>query len=250
MSETELEQLLRESLEDDTKIGEFYAKLLSSELYVLTDGSNAIEGSRVLEREEEILLINFPMEDGTPYIPIFTSLHELESSIQEDIGYIQMSGWDLFSMIQESDAVINPASEFGIHFTSSIIKDLLQDFKQDAVVVEEGSAFFLTKPDFDTTNLKNALCEVFKKDSRVQSAYMGFAVWQNVKEPPSVVVGIIFFPDQEYPEIFQIAGPPANRFLPQGYNLDFIVIDSGADGGMAAALLEEGECFYRIKSQA
>ena len=96
MPENELEQLMRESFQDSSKIESFYAKLLSSELFVLTAKAEVIEGRHILEKDSKVSLINYQMADGTPFVPVFTSLQELQRSIQENLSYMVMDGWNLF----------------------------------------------------------------------------------------------------------------------------------------------------------
>lgn len=244
MVENELEQLMRESFQDSSMIEGFYAKILSSELFVLAAKADVVDGRHILEEDSEVSLISYQMEDGTPFIPVFTSLQELQRSIEEDLRYMAMDGWNLFSLIRGSDIVLNPASEYSWHLKADDLDEILQHFGANAITVEQDTPVLMGQPAIDPVDFKKALSEVFERDGRVRSAYFCLMVNQNSGEY-SFVIGVVFLPGQEYRDIFNIAGPAAGKFLPEGYKLDFMVINGNDHEGVSGALLQDGDCFFR-----
>ncbi len=245
----ELEKLMQESFQDPSKMEGFYAKLLSSELFVLTAQENPIEGRHIVEEDTQVSVVNYQMEDGTPYIPVFTSLEELQRSITEQLSYMAMDGWNLFSTIQGSNIVINPVSEYGLHLKAKDLQEILQYFGAHQTTVEQDTPVLMGQPATDPIDLKRALNDVFKRDSRVQSAYLCLMVNQQSGEH-SFVVGVVFRPGHEYPEIFNIAGPAAGKFLPEGHVLDFMIINDNNSDGIAGTLAQDANCFYRGATQS
>lgn len=249
MADNEIERLMRESFEDPGKADSFYAMLLSSELFVLTAPGAVSEGTRVLEEGTEIDLLNYELDDGTPFIPVFTSLPELQRAIEEELNYISMDGWNLFTLIRGTDVVINLASEYGCHLKPDDIEGILDHFGAEAMTVAREIPVLLGRPADDPLDLKKALSAVFARDPRVQSAYLSLMVNEESQER-SLIVGVVFHPGQEYPEIFNIAGPAAGRFVPAGHVLDFMIINARAPEGISGALMHEGECFFQAAVRA
>lgn len=154
MAENELERLMQESFQDSSKIENFYAMLLSSELFVLTAKADVVEGRRIVEEDSEVSLINYQMADGTPFVPVFTSLPELQRSIEEELSYMAMDGWNLFSLIRGSNIVLNPASEYGWHLKADDLEGILQHFGTNAMTVEQNTPVLMGQPAVDPVDLK------------------------------------------------------------------------------------------------
>ena len=249
MKENQLELLMQELFQDSSRMGDFYGMLLSSELFVLTAKADVVEGRSILKKETEVELINYHMEDGTPFVPIFTSLSELERSIPTDLSYMSLKVWNLFSIIRGSHIVINPASELGLQLDPDNIEEILHHFGATETTIDSDTTYQMGLPVVDPVDFKNALSEVFRGDSRIHSAY--FCLMINQKSGNrSFLVGVVFRPEQEYRGIFNIAGPAAGKFLPEDHNIDFIVIDDSDPEGFAGTLLQNGECFFRAETDA
>lgn len=246
MEDNELEVLMKAAFEDPEATESFYAAFLSAEVFVLTDNQQAptTEGRQTLEEGTEVSLIHFEMEDGTPFVPVFTSLRELQASIEDDLTYIGMDGWNLLSLIRTADAVINPAGEYGWHLRPEDIEDVLEHFSPESLTVEEDTPVLVGHPDVDPRELKDALSAVFARDERV--LYAGLCLMVNEQSGErSFIVGVMFDPGREGSEIFRVAGPAGGKFLPQGHMLDFFVINGDDEDGIGQVLAQEEFGFYR-----
>lgn len=220
---------------------EFCEKLLASDLFVLTDDTSTTQGPHVLEEETSVNLIGGQTEDGVAFIPVFTSLQELESYVEKETCYMSMAGWNLFPLLQGSNVALNPASAHGVVFSSDDIENILGHFGVKTVDVEEGTPLLIGQPETDPVYLKQTLSDIFRRDGRVQSAHLCSVVNQNNGEQ-SLVVGVVFKPGQDCPDIFNIAGPAASQFLPEGHTLDFMIISD--NDGLSGILLQDGDCFF------
>ena len=237
-----LETLLTDFVTKGTSGEQFYAVLLSSEVFALS-GDEPIDGGqrKILDAETEIHLVNGEMDDGTNFVPIFTSVEELQRSINEEMNYIGMEGWNMLHLVKDTDVVINPNSEYGIHLTPENIAEIIQFFGSSQFTVDEDTPVMIGRMADDPVELKNAITAVLARDPRVQKAYLALMVNETTQEK-SIVIGVDFAAGQEYPELFSIAGNAAQPHIPQGHHLDFVTIDDS--DGISGAIASDGECFY------
>ncbi|HIF25023.1 MAG TPA: hypothetical protein EYG18_07080 [Micavibrio sp.] len=237
-----LEKLLEDFVKEGTSGEQFYAVLLSSEVFALS-GDEPIDGGqrKILDAETEIQLVNGEMDDGTNFVPIFTSLEELQKSINEEMNYIGMEGWNMLHMVKDTNVVINPNSEYGIHLTPENIAEIIQFFGASQFTVEEETPVLIGRMAEDPTELKNVVKEVFARDPRVKTAHLALLVNEKTQEK-SIVIAVDFAEGQEYPEIFKIAGSAAQPHIPQGHYLDFVVVND--DDGVSATIVSDGDRFY------
>lgn len=245
-AEAELESLLEKIGDGPAAAESFYRALLTAPLHVITDEEG--QGDRNFTPGETVGIVNFSMNDGTPYIPVFTSISELQKTLDEPANFFSIQGWDLFSMVQGADVVINPASESGIHLTPDFLAQVLQHFAATAVTVEEETQVMVGQPAQDPAELKKAVAAVFERDGSVQSAHLCLMVKPG--NDRSLLIGVVFRPGQERREIFNIAGTAAGPFIPPDHALDFMIIRDAGDDGVAGMLLRDGDHFFRARTQA
>ncbi len=88
----ELENLLKKAASDPSVMEDFYRKLLSEELFFLSDRNVMPAGKRVLESGTLVNIVSF--EDGK--IPIFTSTERIfdKGVIKEQVYYRSAKGKD------------------------------------------------------------------------------------------------------------------------------------------------------------
>ena len=245
-AEAALEALLEKVGEGPGAAEEFYRGLLTSPLYVITDEEG--EGARNLSEGDTLAIVNFTMPDGTPYVPVFTSLPELQKTLDEPGNYVSLQGWDLFNMVRGADVVVNPANENGIHMTPAFIEQVLQHFAVTTNVVEEETQVMVGQPAQDPVELKQAIAAVFERDGSVQSAHLCLMVKPG--NDRSLLIGVVFRPGQERRDVFNIAGAAAGPFIPPDHALDFIIIRDADESGVTGTLLRDGDHFFRARTQA
>jgi hypothetical protein len=241
-----LEQLMDEAYADNTRLGEFYAALLSSDLFILTEGDTQIEGRKKLDADTKIGVVNFVMEDGTAFVPVFTSVEEMQRSVNEDHSYLGLNGWSLFSMNQGTEIVINPASDKALRLDAPYIKQLLQYFGAQEVPVNKDTPILMGQPAEDPLKLKKSIADVFEKEGSIDSAYLALIFNQETNEH-SILIGVIYHEGQENADVINVAGVAAQEFIPEGYALDFIVIHEEFADGVSGALKQKENLFYQSK---
>lgn len=124
----EIDQLIEAAFKDGSKVGDLYIKLLTSELFILTDNGDREEGPRDLAAGSKIGVMSYAMKDGTPFIPVFTSQEEMVRSAPPDAGFTALQGHPIFMMAQNTDIVINPSSKNPIHLRPDDIMQILGTF--------------------------------------------------------------------------------------------------------------------------
>ncbi len=111
-----LEELLAAAFENPDLQENFYEELLTSDVYILTDKNTSPQGKTPANDDDvEVSIMSSVMEDGTPFIPVFTSLVELQHSIEEEHDFLTLTGQEFLQLVDGTDIVINPAHQYGIH---------------------------------------------------------------------------------------------------------------------------------------
>ena len=240
-----LEQILEGTFDTQEALAELYSALASSELFLLNSGDDLSEGHQVLQPGQEIGLVHFEMDDGTPFIPVFTSAEELGRTFDDNPSFLGMDGFSLFSMIRGNHIILNPASEYNQHLSPENIEDLIDFAAMNEIVVQEETPVLVGPPQDDPVELKKAVAAVFERGGGpVMSAYL-LLMHNERSGERSLLVGVVFKPGSINSDIFAVAGAAAQKFIPPGHLLDFVTIDNPPDGGIEQALLEDGDCFYR-----
>ena len=124
-----LEELLGAAFEDPALQDEFFAELMTAEVYVLTDGIQSPHGKTPANDDDiDVSIMSSVMEDGTPFIPVFTSLAELQHSMDDetDHTYMTMSGQELLELVDGTDIVIDPAHQYGLHLNAAETRSILE----------------------------------------------------------------------------------------------------------------------------
>lgn len=127
-----LEELLGAAFENPEMQDEFFAELMSAEVYLLTDNAQSPQGKVPANDDDvEVSIMSSVMEDGTPFIPVFTSLEELQHSMddEDDHSYMTINGRDLLELVDGTDIVIDPAHQYGLHLNPEETKGILESFE-------------------------------------------------------------------------------------------------------------------------
>lgn len=237
-----LEDTMRKAHENPDHFGDFYAQLFAAELYVLCGDDAQVEGAQELTEDTSIALVNFQMTDGTVFLPAFTSIEELQATIEEEVTYMAIPSIDLLGMARGSHIVINPDSEYNLHLTPENIDDLLS-YLGNELVMEAGTEIFIGQPETDPVELKEALAGVFKNIPDVQSAYLCLIVNEHSGEK-SLMVGVLFRDGADEAAAFKKAGAAAGQFIPAGHALDFMPITDEDPDGIGQFLIAQGDHFF------
>src|SRR3954469_8084678 len=89
-----LEQLLEMAAKEPAYRADFYKRLLTDELVVITNKTNLSDGDHVLKEATKVNIVSFPDKR----IPVFTSVQRIfdKGIIKDQVPYMQFKGADLF----------------------------------------------------------------------------------------------------------------------------------------------------------
>lgn len=238
-----LDALMEAAFANRDLLEEFYARLASSDLYILTPDKDTAEGVRRLEAGSKVNLATFPMQDGSAFIPAFTSMAELRNAVQDDYGVMAMPTADLFRLVNGTIVVINPSRPHALVLSGESQQLLMQRMSVHKMEVQENTSVMLAQPAEDPTALKVILADIFKKDGSVQAAYLSLMMNPQAGEQ-SLLIGVVFKPGQVNEKIFETCGIGAKGHIPQGLGLDFLIIDQNDADGISGALMRSGSLFF------
>lgn len=176
----ELEQLLMTAASDQTARAAFERLLLTDDLLVATPEAPSKTDERTLQASENIQILNVAGRDGQPIPAVFSSQERLAECFGYGTGYIAMNGETLLGILVNDGAILNPASPYGVHWTSSNLAALLG--KPVQRVVEKDTNVMLGTPSEQPKELIARLTEGLSGDDRVQEAWLALAHWPEQDE--------------------------------------------------------------------
>jgi hypothetical protein len=239
----QLEQLLAKAMKDPSAQGEFIAHFLASPIYVLNAEPSGVESKHTLKEGTTVKLINGQFENGETYLPMFTSEEQVSKSIAEEMSYLAIDGAALLQMVRGSNVYINPMDN-GPYWPAEIVERILQDFLGQEQVTEKETQVLLGLPAENPVELKRAVSEVLAGEEDVRAAYLALMYKAGDQ---SLVIGIITDRPEMAKNVFDKAGAVGSRHLPEGYFLDFVVINDKESEGLEEFLINSGDKFYATK---
>ncbi|OIN85778.1 MAG: hypothetical protein AUJ12_08215 [Alphaproteobacteria bacterium CG1_02_46_17] len=244
MDNAELEKQIRLAMKDPSLDFQMIQMLLSSTLLALCEGEDD-EGEGDTGEDDPIGLSVHVLDDGTRYVPVFTSLKEMGLWDEEGDAGLPIDGWDVFSLVAEDDLelVINPLGKHPLHFSHEDVINILNDF--GLTNIEEESLKIVGVVEDDPVQIKNVLTEFFSKDQNISQGFMALA--QDVQtEQKTILVGILPTEDEVDGGILNMALNAAFDELPEGHDLNFMIIDVTDDAGesLSQGMLRTGIKFY------
>lgn len=238
-----LEEILEQASSDPTYRIEFYNRLLTDELVILTQNPNFQAGRHTLEQEATVNIVSYA--DGK--IPVFTSIDRIfdKGVITEEVEYMQLTGKNLFDLAQGATFVLNPYSDYGKELIPEEIERLLQGTitaTGKTITVEKETQVQLGQPAKYPTAIVKALSEFFATRPLVKAAYLGWIYDPESGELPHYIMGIDA--DGAVQELTQEAGFLAQQFLKEHEFIDFVQID---DSPLSNYFTEQTTPFYQRK---
>lgn len=224
---------------------EFYRVLLQSEVFVLGQTERKEQGAITVEEGETLSIAHWRKNDGTNFIPVFTSLAVLRRAISGDQSYLALSARTLFEATKGANVILNPASSFGKEFLPNEIESLLATGLAQAPetrVVEKATKVLLGQPADYPTEMVAALRALFAKHPAVKSAYLCLMSEPSAESKPSLVVGVQG--DAEIERAIREAGSVVAGLVSKDRPVDFIRIVPGEDS-LGAHFIESVRPFYR-----
>ena len=241
-NENRLETVLRKAATEPAYRPEFYKRLLSEKLLVLTDNTNLSDGVQTLEKDTNVNIVS--LQDGK--IPIFTSTGKIfdKGVIKGDVPFIEMKGEDLFNLAKGATFVLNPYSDYGKELlpneVESMINGTVLTDNHKKIVVEKETQVQLGQPANYPTNIISSLKILFASKPTVKKAYLGWIFNPSSGEPPHYIFALDIEGDTQ--SIINEAGFTAKQFLKPDDIIDFIQIDN--KGGLSDYFVKQTKPFY------
>ncbi len=190
LADLSLEVLLQKAAGEPAYRMQFYDRLLSGDLVVLTDKKgNTVNG--MLKAGSSVNIIS--LQDGR--IPVFTSPERIldKGAIKDQVPYLQMSGQSLFEMTAGATLMLNPYSDFGKELLPAEIEQLLNGTiakPSKKIVVEKETQVQIGQPAVYPHEIVNSLKILFTGNPLVTAAYLGWIYNPEGSEPPHYIFGI------------------------------------------------------------
>lgn len=237
-----LEQLLQKAANEPAFRAEFYKRLLTDELVVITHNSNLHEGNQTLQQDTSVNIVSY--DDGK--IPVFTSTERIfdKGVVKEQVEYMQMTGENLFGLAKGATFILNPYSDYGKEFLPNEIESLLNGTiltdKSKTLTIEKETQVQIGQPAKYPTDMVNSLKKLFSERPNVKAAYLGWIYNPESAEPPHYIFALDA--DGDLQNLTQEAGFTAKSFLEEHEFLDFIKIER--NGGISDYFLKQTKPFY------
>jgi hypothetical protein len=241
-NENRLETVLRKATTEAAYRPEFYKKLLSEKLVVLTAKTNLPDGVQTLKKNTNVKIVS--LQDGK--IPVFTSTEKIfdKGVIKEEVPFLEMRGEDLFNLAKGATFVLNPYSDYGKELLPNEIESMLNgtilNDSHKKIVVEKETKIQIGQPAHYPTDIVNSLKILFASKPTVKKAYLGWIFNPSSGEPPHYIFA--FDMEGNTQSITNEAGFIAKQFLKAEDIIDFIQIDN--KGGLSDYFVKETKPFY------
>ncbi len=255
MEEPNLEELLKLAANDRIHAPEFYKKLLSSDVYVLgliekvNNVNKSQEEAISLEPGDEVSFLFWYYEDGTQFLPIFSSLNVLQSVIKEDSQYIKFPAKALFEMVKGIPIILNPNAEYGREFLPREIESLLKNKttqESKPILIEKETEVLIGQPANYPDRLIDMLNKFLPKISQVKEAYLALYLNPAVDDKPVLLIAFdIEGGVQEYEKVRNEIGTVAHESAPERGPIDFVLLDKSDKNNSINAYFQDKTPFYK-----
>lgn len=227
----DLERKLQQAADDPASRPEFYKALIKADVFVLGFTDSGGQGVSTIPAGAKLSIVNWKKNDGTTFIPFFTSLESLQRALKDESKYVALPAKSFFEMTLGSFLVLNPASPYGKEFFPNEVQALLETGMNHAPgtrIVQEETKVLLGQPANYPSAMVSALTALLEKHSAVKAAYLCLMYDASSSEKPSLVVG--FEGDKDLSEAMKEAGSVAADTAPNGELVDFAILKRGEPG--------------------
>ena len=223
--ENELEQALVKAADNPASRPQFYKVLVASSIFIIQRDKVLEEGDHVLETDMELQIQNIEI-DGEPHIPIFSSPTRIQAVIQEEVGYLGINTLDFLNIVNGSQLVLNPGSEYGKQFSQAEVSAIVDGSiweRRNTYTVEKETRVRVRQPPNYPHELANALAGFFKTKAEVNAAYLAQIHIPDRDDPPHTLVGVLASDNWE--EIVTGAGVIVESMTIPDPPVDFMKLD-------------------------
>jgi hypothetical protein len=237
-----LEKLLRKASIKPEFRKEFYSRLISDQLFVITPDPELKDGIQIAEKNTTIKFVSLP--DGK--IPVFTSVDRIfdKAVIKTTVQYLKIRGQDLFTVAKGATFILNPYSDIGKELLPDEIERMLDGtILTDSPKMEtigKQTRYQIGQPAKYPTEIVNALKLFFTDKPNINTAHLAWIFIQESGVPPHYIFALDGYGDLQ--TLSQEAYLIARKFLPPDEIVDFIKISAD---GLSEYFLDEGKPFYK-----
>ncbi|MDH5181221.1 MAG: enhanced serine sensitivity protein SseB C-terminal domain-containing protein [Gammaproteobacteria bacterium] len=244
--ENELEESLIKASTDPAHRPQFYKDLAESDIFIIQHGEVPEQaGKKTLAPGMQLKIQNIEI-DGKLYIPVFSSISRIQAVIDTEVGYLAFNALEFFEIVNGSELILNPGSEYGKEFTrnevASIVNGTIWE-PEHTYEVENETTVLIGQPKNYPHELAEALTAYFKTQQEVLSAYLAHFYNPATGDPPHTLVGILA--TENWNEIIASAGIIAKEVEIADPPVDFVRVDT--EGGNLD-YFHEIEPFYQKKN--
>lgn len=238
-----LETLLQKAAMEPAYRAEFYKRILSDELIIITQNSGIQKGSQILQEESKVKIVSYP--DGK--IPVFTSTDRIfdKGVVKDEVEYMQMKGENLFDLAKGATFLLNPYSDYGKELLPDEVERILSGKiltdTSKTLTIEKETKVQIGQPAKYPTDIINSLKILFANKPNLKAAYLGWIFDPESGEPPHYIFGLEV--DGDIENLTQEAGFTAKQFLESDEFVDFIKVDK--KNGLSDYFLKSVEPFYK-----
>jgi hypothetical protein len=241
-SSLSLEELLQNAAAKPEYRPEFYKRLLSDKLVVITTDNGQPDGQWVAKENTTVNIVN--LADGK--IPVFTSKEKIfdKGIVKEQVRVLELKGEDLFNMTKGATLILNPYSDYGKELLPLEIEQMLNGTiltaSHQKITVEKDTSVQLGQPANYPTEIVNALRSLFSKNPNVKAAYLGWIYNPSSGQPAHYIFAIDGNGDLQ--NLTDEAGFIAQQYLKPEEIVDFLRLNN--KGGINDYFLKETKPFY------
>lgn len=237
-----LESLLQKAAKEPAYRNEFYDRLLTDDLTVITEARLLPVGHHVLQTDQTVNLLTLP--DGR--IPVFTSPERIfdKGVIKQELPILTMNGKDLFTMAKGAIFILNPYSDFGKDLLPEEIESMLNGSINNGhrkIEIKKDTQVMIGQPAVYPTEMVTVIKTIFARDVNVEAAFLGWIINPSSGEPPHYIFGVKGQGDLQ--NIITEAGNTAQQFLKPTEIVDFIKVDK--NNGVSDYFIKNCEPFYK-----
>ncbi len=126
--EVTIEDLQKQLFDNPDLSQEFYTRLFSNDVFIGGETDAKIEGDQVLEGGAKIRFVSLAGPDNELFIPVFTSMEEMQKVAPEGAPCLALNGHAVFTMTLGSVIVLNPGNDYALRLEPDYIKQVLDFF--------------------------------------------------------------------------------------------------------------------------
>lgn len=239
----EFEDLLQKAADQPEYRNEFYLKLITSDLVIITRESELPAGEQVLAQDTDIKIAT--LTDGT--VPVFTSIPKIfdKGIIKENVSFTQINATELFRLTKGSKLFLNPFSDYGKELLPNEIERILDGSilgsNSATKEIQKDTKIQIGVPSVYPNEIIEEMNILFRNINTVKSA---FVAWINVPisgEPAHYIFALDV--DDNYRETVAEAGKIVEKYISKNGFADFIRLES--KGGLSDYFINEATPFYQ-----